>query len=222
MKREIFITEDGSHSLFVPELDEHFHSTHGAMQESMHVFIKNGLQETSEEELVIFEVGFGTGLNALLTLANACGRKIRYISIEKYPLSETEYQGLNHAQQLDSSLQEDFMLMHQSPWNEWVNITENFQLLKLEADFCQVDYRALPLFNLIYFDAFAPNKQDEMWAEENFQQLAAHCAEGARFVTYCAQGEVRRKLTRCGFSMQRVPGPPMKREMLVGLKKTVA
>lgn len=187
------------------------------MQESMHVFIKNGLQEVTANELVIFEVGFGTGLNALLTLAHANGRKIRYISIEKYPLSATEYEGLNYAIQLDNSLQPSFAHMHQCPWNEWTSIAENFQLLKLEADFCRIDYSALPLFNLIYFDAFAPNKQDEMWEESNFERLSQQCAPEARFVTYCAQGEVRRKLTRCGFEMQRVPGPPMKREMLVGI-----
>ncbi|MFV0522702.1 MAG: tRNA (5-methylaminomethyl-2-thiouridine)(34)-methyltransferase MnmD [Mangrovibacterium sp.] len=219
MKREIFITEDGSHSLFVPELTEHFHSTHGAIQESMHVFVKNGLLELPDNELVIFEVGFGTGLNALLSLAHAGSKHIKYISIEKFPLSASEYLPLNYAKQLDESLQEPFMQMHRQTWNKWANINENFELLKLNADFCQMDYTSLPLFKLIYFDAFAPNKQDEMWQESNFQRLSEHCTQGARFVTYCAQGEVRRKLIRCGFQMQRVPGPPMKREMLVGTLK---
>ncbi|MFV0290779.1 MAG: tRNA (5-methylaminomethyl-2-thiouridine)(34)-methyltransferase MnmD [Mangrovibacterium sp.] len=218
MKREIFITDDGSHSLFVAELNEHFHSTHGAMQESMHVFIKNGLFKSNTSELIIFEVGFGTGLNALLTLAHAGERNIKYISIEKYPLSPDEYLALNYAHKLDSAWQADFLKMHDCSWNEWCSINENFTLLKLHADFCSIDYCALPLFNLVYFDAFAPNKQDEMWAEENFQRLSEHCAAKARFVTYCAQGEVRRKLARCGFNMERVPGPPMKREMLVGEK----
>lgn len=218
MKREIFITEDGSHSLFVPELEEHFHSTHGAIQESTHVFIQNGLLKTSDNELVIFEVGFGTGLNALLTLAHAEQRKIKYISIEKYPLTAQEYLQLNYAKQLNSSLQDAFMLMHNGSWNEWVKLNSNFELLKLNLDFCCIDYSQLPLFNLIYFDAFAPNKQDEMWQEDNFKRLSNHCVPKAHFVTYCAQGEVRRKLSRCGFEMQRVPGPPMKREMLIGTK----
>ncbi len=218
MKRNLIITEDGSHSLFVPEIEEHFHSTHGAMQESMHVFIKNGLKMCLEDELVIFEVGFGTGLNSLLTLANSEGKNISYISIEKYPLSEEEYCSLNYAEKLDANLQELFLRMHATKWNEWSTITPNFRLLKLEGDFCSLNYEQLPNFNLIYFDAFAPNKQDEMWNEENFRQLSQHTKKGGRFVTYCAQGEVRRKLMRSGFSMQRVPGPPMKRQMLVGEK----
>ncbi|MFV0506732.1 MAG: tRNA (5-methylaminomethyl-2-thiouridine)(34)-methyltransferase MnmD [Bacteroidales bacterium] len=219
MKREIFITEDGSHSLFVPELAEHFHSTHGAVQESLHVFIKHGLQEMPPfSDLVIFEVGFGTGLNALLSLVHAEKRKIKYISLEQYPLLAKEYEQLNYTKQIDPQWQDDFLRMHQCAWGEWTAITEGFDLLKLEADFCQIDYSELPQFQLVYFDAFAPNKQGEMWEEQHFHRLSAHCAPQARFVTYCAQGEVRRKLSRAGFQMHRVPGPPMKREMLVGIK----
>ena len=113
----IILTEDGSHTLYVPELNEHFHSVHGAIQESMHVFIKNGLFKSVKQELCIFEVGFGTGLNALLTLANKGDKTIHYYSIEKYPLKPEEYSLLNFTQQLPESLSQQFELMHQSEWN---------------------------------------------------------------------------------------------------------
>lgn len=218
MERKIILTADGSHTLFVPELDEHFHSVHGAVQESMHVFIQNGLLASNKEELCIFEVGFGTGLNALLTLANQGEKRIRYFSIEKYPLTETEYKQLNFAQLLSEELASQFRHMHQSSWNEPNLIAPKFELTKLKADLTTFNIQALPGFDLIYFDAFAPNKQAEMWSEYLFQKLAEQTNSGGIFVTYCAQGEVRRKLIRSGFNMKRIPGPPGKKEMLFGEK----
>ena len=220
MDRQIIATEDGSHTLWVPELNEHFHSMHGAIQESVHVFISNGLEQVKTEELVLFEVGFGTGLNALLTLIHQTQRSIRYISIEKYPLQEKEYSRLNYSSLLGPEWQTLFFKMHQAEWNRTTEIRPGFSLQKIKGDLAELNYTNLPRFNLIYFDAFAPGKQPEMWDEKILRQLAAHTREEGHFTTYCAQGEVRRRLSRCGFQMHRIPGPPGKREMLVGEKRS--
>jgi tRNA U34 5-methylaminomethyl-2-thiouridine-forming methyltransferase MnmC len=218
MNREIRLTADGSHTLYVPELDEHFHSIHGAIQESMHVFIKNGLLKSALPEICIFEVGFGTGLNALLSLANQGEKNIRYFSIEKYPLKPEEFARLNFARQLPEGLSQQFESMHRCEWNSAQLIAPGFELTKLDADLTSFSFETLPHFDLIYFDAFAPNKQPAMWEEALFAKIAAHTNSGGLFVTYCAQGEVRRKLIRSGFEMQRIPGPPGKKEMLFGEK----
>ncbi|WP_205461863.1 tRNA (5-methylaminomethyl-2-thiouridine)(34)-methyltransferase MnmD [Mangrovibacterium lignilyticum] len=218
MERKIILTSDGSHTLFVPELEEHFHSVHGAIQESMHVFITNGLLNTSKPDICIFEVGFGTGLNALLTLANKGAKSVRYFSIEKYPLLPSEFEQLNFAKLLSGELQGQFQLMHQCEWNSPHIITPGFELTKLEADLTNFSFQDFPDFDLIYFDAFAPNKQGDMWAEDIFRNLSDHTNPRGIFVTYCAQGEVRRKLIRSGFEMQRIPGPPGKKQMLYGEK----
>ncbi len=218
MKREIIKTADGSHTLFVPEMDEHFHSVHGALQESMHVFIQNGLKACTKDEIYLFEVGFGTGLNALLTLANQSHKKIHYYSIEKYPLQAEEYEQLNFSQFMAHDLAEAFAKLHQCEWNKTIEISPGFEFCKIEGDLTSFDFNQLPNFDLVYFDAFAPNKQEDMWEESIFQSIAAHSNPGAIIVTYCAQGEVRRKLIRSGFEMQRIPGPPGKKEMLFGEK----
>jgi len=218
MQRKIISTEDGSHSLYVSEMDEHFHSVHGAIQESTHVFIQNGLFKCNKKKIIVLEVGFGTGLNALLTMLNREGREIHYFSIEKYPLHEQEYGQLNYPELISGNTKPIFMQMHRCQWNKTEEIVSGFKLTKLEADFPDFDFESLPPFNLIYFDAFAPRKQPEMWQEKIFLKLARHTLPEGRFVTYCAQGEIRRMLIRCGFNMQRIPGPPGKKEMLTGEK----
>ena len=218
MERNIILTEDGSHTLFVPELNEHFHSIHGAIQESMHVFILNGLAKVQKTETVIFEVGFGTGLNALLSLIHKGPKNIHYFSIEKYPLQANEFEKLNFAEQIDPELMPLFLKLHQCKWNKAVEIAPGFQLTKLNRDLECCTIQDLPVFDLIYFDAFAPGKQPGMWQEEIFRNLSAHTNPGGIFVTYCAQGEVRRRLTRSGYTMNRIPGPPGKKEMLFGQK----
>lgn len=218
MKREIKKTADGSHTLFVPEMDEHFHSVHGALQESMHVFIQTGLKACQKEDIYLFEVGFGTGLNALLTLANQGHKKIHYYSIEKYPLNTEEYEHLNFSEFMTSDLAKCFPKLHDCEWNQTVEISPGFEFCKIQGDLTSFDFTGLPQFDLIYFDAFAPNKQADMWDEQIFQKLAANCNAGAIIVTYCAQGEVRRKMMRSGFEMQRLAGPPGKKEMLYGEK----
>ncbi len=218
MNRSIIQTEDGSHTLYVPELDEHFHSTHGAIQESNHVFIKNGLLKCNKPEITLFEVGFGTGLNALLSIINKGNKMINYISIEKYPLNETEYSTLNYCDLLGKEWDETFKKMHESEWGKSININSNFTLTKIQADLENYNLKNLPPFDLVYFDAFAPSKQEKMWKEQIMQKIAGNTSPHGIFATYCAKGEVRRSLMRSGFNMQRLEGPPGKKEMLYGEK----
>lgn len=216
-------TEDGSHTLYVPSLDENYHSTHGAIQESRHVFIEAGFKATTETELTIFEVGFGTGLNALLTLneARKTGKKINYISIEKYPLNDSVWSTLNYTEQLNYETKEDYELLHKAQWGSSQQITDNFSLLKIEADLKSFNFDQLPKTNLIYFDAFAPGKQPRLWTSQIFENIAHRTVEKGILVTYCAKGEVRRNLQSAGFIMERLPGPPGKREMLRGRKESI-
>jgi tRNA U34 5-methylaminomethyl-2-thiouridine-forming methyltransferase MnmC len=217
-ERKIIITADGSHTFYVPELKEHFHSIHGAIQESNHVFIRNGLFKCNKQKLVVLETGFGTGLNVLLTLLHKGEREIRYFSLEKYPLSANEYNRLNYPDLIPGNTQSLFLTIHQCEWNKEAEIVPGFLLTKLQADLTDFSFKHLPCFDLIYFDAFAPGKQPEMWSEPVFSKIAEHTSQGGIFVTYCTQGEVRRTLTRAGFFMQRIPGPPGKKEMLFGEK----
>ena len=217
MIRTIIETEDGSHTLYVPELEEHFHSTHGAIQESNHVFIKNGLLRCCKNEIKLLEVGFGTGLNALLTLINKGDKIIHYFSLEKYPLSINEYSQLNYPKLANGEWEQEFNLMHSCAWNKPVEIVPGFVLIKINEDLTTFDFN-LPLMDLIYFDAFAPGKQPEMWEESILSKIASQTSDGGVFATYCAKGEVRRSLIRSGFNMQRIAGPPGKMEMLYGEK----
>jgi tRNA U34 5-methylaminomethyl-2-thiouridine-forming methyltransferase MnmC len=217
MERSIIVTEDGSHSMYVPLLNEHYHSTHGAIQESMYVFIQAGLMQVEADHVTIFEVGFGTGLNALLTYLNLpAGKRVTYISVEKYPLETDEVDHLNYAQILNPAAQQAFRNMHDCEWGSEVLISDNFTLLKVKGDLSDIQYNSLPKFDLIYFDAFAPEKQPKMWNPQLFQQLRMQCNNGAIFVTYCAKGQVRRDLQQAGFLMERLPGPPGKFQMLRG------
>ncbi|MGE4587546.1 MAG: tRNA (5-methylaminomethyl-2-thiouridine)(34)-methyltransferase MnmD [Mangrovibacterium sp.] len=218
LQRRLMLTEDGSHTIYVPELEEHYHSVHGAVQESVHVFIQNGLQRCQKQKLTILEAGFGTGLNALLSLAGRGKRDIHYISLEKYPLDESEYSRLNYSRFVPGTTQEQFLQLHLSAWNKPVEIVKGFRLYKLKTDLTKTNLSSLAPVDLIYYDAFSPRKQPEMWEETLFRKIAACTADEGIFATYCAQGEVRRRLNRSGFRMQRLAGPPGKKEMLFGEK----
>lgn len=218
MKRIIEVTEDGSHTLFIPGMDEHFHSVHGAIQESMHVFIENGLRKCQNQKINILEIGFGTGLNALLSLLHKGEKEINYFSLEKYPLNEEEFTQLNYAQQLNAELQPAFLKLHQCEWNHKIEIIPEFHLTKIDTDLTIAHFSSFPKFDLVYFDAFAPNKQPEMWTDAIFNKISAQCNTGAIFTTYCAKGDVRRSLQQNGYHMQRIPGPPGKKQMLFGEK----
>lgn len=219
MIRTLSLTGDGSHTLFVPELDEPYHSAHGAIQESRHVFISQGLHTLNLSTLRILELGFGTGLNALLTLAESIimDLEIYYHTVEKYPLKEHEYSKLNHEQFLDLVPNGTLDLMHQCPWGEKVQISERFVLYKEVADFRSM--KLPPQFDLVYFDAFSPDKQPELWSDQVFGVIARVCGPGAVLVTYSSKGVVRRTLGSCGFNVSKVPGPPGKREMTRAVKR---
>ncbi len=217
---EIVKTSDGSDTVFQKELGEHYHSTFGAVQESLHVFINSGLRYCNKTSLTIFEVGFGTGLNAYLTISESFTneKSIRYITVEKYPLSQEIWKSLNYPEIMKDTNQLYFKNIHEAPWNQEISITTNFSFLKLSSDLTLLDFSALPPFDLIYYDAFSPEKQPELWETQLFKNLADHCLQDAIIVTYCAKGAVRRSLKDAGFIPERLPGPPGKREMLRATK----
>jgi tRNA U34 5-methylaminomethyl-2-thiouridine-forming methyltransferase MnmC len=214
----IIKTQDGSHTIYVPELDEHYHSVHGAVQESTHIFINNGFMACKADPLRILEVGFGTGLNALLTaiVSKSGNREVFYTSVEKYPLNDEMTGSLNHYEFAGENGKEIFRLIHSAPWNKSIKICRNFFLEKTEADF--TNFALNGKFDLIYFDAFGPDKQPEMWTMEIFSKIAlATCTNGV-LVTYSAKGEVKRSLKSCGFEVTLLPGPPGKRQMIRAFK----
>lgn len=215
----IEITNDGSPTLYVPELDEHYHSVKGAATESRHIFINMGLHHCTLNEVNILEIGFGTGLNAFLTLldADAHKRRIRYTGLELYPLGEECLRQLDYPAQICPERSADYYRMHRTPWEEEAALTPFFSLRKLKTDFTQ--WQPDMRFQLVYFDAFAPEKQPAMWTPELFERLYQCLDEGGILTTYCAKGVVRRMLQGAGFTVERLPGPPNgKREILRATK----
>jgi len=215
---ELVKTADGSDTLFVRELNEHYHSTFGAVQESKHIFIEAGLHQCEQTSINLFEIGFGTGLNAYLTAleCSKTNQSILYISVEKYPLPVGIWTTLNYSEMIPEGNSLLFKMIHEAKWNEIAKVTDHFSLLKLSVDLLHVNYPILPLFDLIYFDAFSPEKQPELWDTSVFTQIASHCEFKAILVTYCAKGVVRRSMIAAGFTVERIPGPPGKREILRG------
>ncbi|MDD3320143.1 MAG: tRNA (5-methylaminomethyl-2-thiouridine)(34)-methyltransferase MnmD [Paludibacter sp.] len=211
---ELKITSDGSHTLFVPEINETYHSTHGSIQESMHIFIETGLKQCKKTEISILEIGFGTGLNAFMTLLEALKTNIiiHYTTLELYPVEVEKAILLNFPEILSSENRNLFEKLHTSKWNEEVQINSNFLLNKIKTDF--TTYTFDKNFDVIYFDAFSPEKQPEMWSQQQFEKLYKHCNNGAILTTYCAKGAVRRAMQAAGFKVERLPGPPGKREIL--------
>ena len=219
MKLSLKLTEDGSHTLYVGKLNEHYHSTHGAIRESMHVFIKQGLLTLNAKSVRILEIGFGTGLNTLLTISEAFRRNlvIYYHAVEKYPLTEPEFSKLNYENLLEASPEGLLQKIHGCPWNEAVKISEDVTLYKEESDFRSM--RPPSKLNLVYFDAFSPEKQPELWSRDIFEKIAELTDPGAVLVTYSSKGEVRRTLLSSGFEVEKVSGPPGKREMIRAVKR---
>ena len=219
MNAEIQITADGSQTLFVAELDEHYHSVKGALTESQHIFITNGLNKCEAEEVRVLEVGFGTGLNALLTLQEAerQRRHVHYTSLEKFPIPMSVAEQLDYPKLVNVEYANLFIELHRAEWNKWVDVMPYFHLRKMETDFTTHVIR--DKYDVVYFDAFAPEKQEEMWSLEIFQRMFDCLESNGILVTYCAKGAVRRMLQSVGFNVERLPGPPNgKREILRATK----
>jgi tRNA U34 5-methylaminomethyl-2-thiouridine-forming methyltransferase MnmC len=216
--KKLIITADGSHTIYVPDINEHYHSTHGAVQESNFIFIKTGFDFCKADPVNIFEVGFGTGLNALLTAIKSCQgtRVVYYTSIEKFPVDESIASSLNHHLFAGKAGREISDLIYRAPWDKWVGIHKNFNLLKISGDI--TDFKIMGKYNLIYFDAFGPDKQPEIWTPEVFESIAAATEKDGIFVTYSAKGEVKRNLRACGFEVTLLPGPPGKRQITRAVK----
>jgi tRNA U34 5-methylaminomethyl-2-thiouridine-forming methyltransferase MnmC len=225
MQRKLIFTGDGSHTISMPELNVTYHSVHGAIQESKHVFIEAGLKSlmlTDAAQLNIFEVGFGTGLNALLTIIEAekLQKEIHYETVEPFPLDSTETRSLNYCRQLDrEDLQPVFEQLHSCEWEKKTNITANFRFKKsgsslLNFETSETYPSGRQAFKLIYFDAFAPNAQPELWTKEIFEKMLAILEPGGALVTYCSKGDVRRAMQAAGFVVEKLPGPKGKREMI--------
>ncbi|MCX2839368.1 tRNA (5-methylaminomethyl-2-thiouridine)(34)-methyltransferase MnmD [Salinimicrobium sp. MT39] len=224
MKREIIKTGDGSSTIFLPDWNEHYHSKHGALQEALHVFIKSGYQFylSSHEptQLSILEIGFGTGLNALLTLIEAEKDRIHvnYTGVEAYPVEAEELQVLDYSEVVGEEVaSEVFQKVHETPWEKSVEISPFFRLQKEKKFFSEIS--AVQEFDLIYFDAFGPRVQPDLWSEEVFRNMYAALKTNGVLVTYSAKGDVRRAMQAAGFEVSRLPGPPGKREMLRAVKK---
>lgn len=216
--RELEQTADGSHTLFIPSMNEHYHSVNGAIQESSHVFIEAGYKQMHKQNIRVLEIGFGTGLNAFLTLRQCEKeqRHVHYYTIELYPLENELIRRLNYGELIWPEQAILFQALHEAPWETAIEITPYFTLHKIQADSNEC---LLPEdFDLVYFDAFAPEKQPEMWNSAVFEKIYNGASPGACFVTYCAKGEVRRQLQTAGFVMERIPGPPGKRHILRGRK----
>jgi tRNA U34 5-methylaminomethyl-2-thiouridine-forming methyltransferase MnmC len=266
MHTEIITTGDGSHTLRSKEPDECYHSTFGAIQESQTVFIDLGYNECHKDVINVLEIGFGTGLNALMTLNEACKihKKVLYHTVELYPVDLETVEKLNYPELMENIITEKgkrfiddpdtskesmkvdfstdnrdsinpnlsdmiegydmtikelrrfFMDIHSCGWNKIVEINDCFSICKVKTDFTVFELSCR--YDIVYFDAFSPEKQPEMWQPEVFERLYAHCNDDAIITTYCAKGAVRRAMQSAGFIVERLPGPPGKREVLRGRK----
>lgn len=223
MQRKVINTSDGSKTLFIPEMDEQYHSLNGAKTESEYVFLEKGYLHHPSKSPIVFEVGFGTGLNALLTsiAAEQMKRKTTFISIEKYPLDFDLLEQLNYGKLISPKAEQLFYKIHKAEWGKEISISKYFNLLKIEGDLTSYRFLQGNQFDIIYFDAFGPDKQPAMWKPDIFKKIHDACAKNAVFVTYSAKGQIRRQLRDCGFLMERLSGPPGKREMLRGTKRQV-
>jgi tRNA U34 5-methylaminomethyl-2-thiouridine-forming methyltransferase MnmC len=223
VKREIIQTADGSKTIYLPDWNEHYHSKHGALQEAQHVFIKNGFEyyllRNSPEVISILEVGFGTGLNAFLTFFEAQEHKIEteYTGVEAYPVSSEELAVLDYSEAVSQkNASEVFKKLHETSWEKRETISAFFSLQKQKKFFSEIS--AEEAFDLIYFDAFGPRVQPELWSEEVFENMYRALKTKGVLVTYSAKGDVRRAMQAAGFEVERLPGPPGKREMLRATK----
>ncbi len=217
MLRKLKKTNDGSHTIYVPMLNEHYHSVNGAVKESEHIYAGAAFDFSDKKFARVLEYGMGTGLNVLLTYLRAATdrRRVFYHAIEKYPLTKTEMELLN----LSEYSPEIFRKIHEADWGREVQISETFALFKECADFRE----AAPtgLFDVIYYDAFAPETQPALWTVKMFDRVYKLAAPGAVLTTYSSKGQVRRNMKQAGFIVQKLPGPPGKREIVRATKPVI-
>ena len=219
MTHELIKTSDGSTSLYIPQLDETYHSVHGALQETQHVFIKNGLQLFDHQSISILEIGFGTGLNALVTYKEhkALQLDIRYETVEAYPISWEEASQMNFSEVLSPTLSPIFEQMHCCPWDETIALSPTFSFKKRLQRFETIN--DVNSFDLIYFDAFGARVQPELWTMPLFEKMYQALREGGILVTYASKGSARRAMQEVGFQVEKLPGAMGKREMVRAYKK---
>lgn len=220
MERKVILTADGSTTIQLPEWDEQYHSKHGAIQEAKHVFIKSGLSLFSDRNVTILEIGFGTGLNSFITYLEApkLNVAIDYVGVEAYPVVFEEIEKLNYVNELNAKeFSSVFNEMHQQIWEYKNKISSTFTLTKRRQFFSEIHDENS--FDLIYFDAFGPRVQPELWTKEIFEKMFCALKNNGVLVTYSAKGSVRRTMQSVGFTVERLPGPPGKREMLRAIKK---
>lgn len=214
---ELKLTEDGSHTLYSERFNQHYHSTFGALQESQRIFIELGLAYAFEHfsEINIFEMGFGTGLNALLSqqLATKHKRHLNYTSVEAFPVALSMVEMLNYDEVINTN---NLQKLHNAPWNEKTQINEYFSLEKVQNTL--ENYETTKRFNLVYYDAFAPEVQPELWTQEIFEKMGSFMQNEGILTTYCSKGYVRRNLKAAGFSVKKHKGPVGKREVIRAIK----
>ena len=223
MEREVQTTKDGSKTLFISELNENYHSHHGALQEAKHVFIKNGFNIVYDCDINILELGFGTGLNVLVTideyLKTDKNHIINYFSLEKYPINESEIEDLAYFELFDNAeLKNIYQKIHHSEWEKTVEITEGFNLKKINCDFFDLANIDLHAINLVYFDCFGARVQPDLWEKPLFEMVADKMAQNGLLTTYSSKGSVRRILQDLNFKVEKKDGPPGKREMINAIK----
>ena len=218
MKRIVKTTGDNSRTLYIEELDECYHSHHGALQEAEHVFIKNGLEKLDKKEINILEMGFGTGLNVLVTIQKflqSADLKINYYSLEKYPISLEEAQNLDYGKLFENPvIKEIYTEFHSCEWEKMVQIQPNFFLKKIKTDFFELEKINLPEIDLVYYDCFGARVQPDLWEKPLFELVKTKMKKGGLLTTYSSKGSVRRALQELGFEVQKLEGPKGKREML--------
>jgi len=225
MEREIRTTQDGSKTLYIKDLNENYHSHHGALQEANHVFIKNGLNLVNNYEINILELGFGTGLNALVTindfLKNDKNHVINYFTVEKYPVNIEEVSELDYGSSFEHPEIKDFYeKLHQCPWNEKTEILSGFFFTKFQCDFFDIENLTLPKINLVYYDCFGARVQPDLWEEKIFKIVSNTMENEGLITTYSSKGSVRRILKDLNFEVEKKAGPPGKREMMIATKRS--
>ena len=223
MKREIKTTSDGSKTLYISELNENYHSHHGALQEARHVFIDNGLKTVQNYEINILELGFGTGLNVLVTidefLKTDKNHVIHYSTIEKYPVNECEVTELSYDSFFDEpNIKEYYRKLHECEWNKTTEVFPNFFFTKYHCDFYDLKDLELHKINLVYYDCFGARVQPDLWEKPLFEMVADKMEMGGLLTTYSSKGSVRRILEELNFKVEKKNGPPGKREMINAIK----